>query len=52
MEERRGSQGEHGYAALPCYRSGRLQKVFEYMPDGSEVGKHGETDGSQGSFSS
>lgn len=28
MEERRRSQGEHGYAALPCYRSGRLQKVL------------------------
>jgi len=28
MEERRGSQREHGYAALPCYRTWRLQKVF------------------------
>jgi len=27
MEERRGSQREHGYVALPCYRTGSLQKV-------------------------
>jgi len=27
-EERRGSQKEHGYATLPCFRTGSLQKVY------------------------